>query len=101
MTVRHSTKRVILPGNSTIPKLVIRFNVESLSSLMIQVTGGDAVVLGEDKVFDEGYNVQMGYQRVYSAADFAGMTGSFEFWMCAAGSSAVTVSLEYTYKAVN
>ena len=85
MTIRHKTKRVILPGNVTEPKLVIRFNVETLSSLMIQVSGGDAVVLGEDRVFEEGYNVQMGYQRVYSAADFAGMKGSFEFWMSAAG----------------
>ena len=101
MTIRHSTKRVVLPGGVTSPKLVFRFNVESLSSLMIQVGGGDAVVLGEDKIFEEGYNVQMGYQRVYSAADFVGMTGSFEFWMCAAGDSNVTVSLEYTLKGVN
>ena len=101
MTIRHKTGRVVLPGNSAEPKLVLRFNVESLSSLMIQVSGGDAVVLGEDRIFEEGYNVQMGYQRVYSAADFVGMTGSFEFWMCAAGSSDVTVSLEYSFKEVN
>ena len=101
MTIRHDVKRVVLPGNSTNPKLVIRFNVESLSSLMIQVSGGDAVVFGEDKVFEEGYNVQMGYQRVYSAADFVGMKGSFEFWMCAAGTSPVTVSYELTSRRVD
>lgn len=95
MTFIHDTSRVILPGNSTVPKLVVRFDSVNINSLMIQVSGGDAVVLGQSKNPDEGYNMQMGTQRIYGPQDFQGRSGTFELWMCAAGTSDVTVSLEY------
>lgn len=95
MTFIHDTTRVILPGNSTVPKLVARFDAAHLNSLMIQVSGGDAVVLGNDKAASSGYNMQMGTQRIYGPQDFPGRRGTFELWMCAAATSDVTVSLEW------
>ena len=97
MSFVHDTKVVTLPGGSTSPVLVCRFNTAYLQSLMLQCAGGDAKVLGAGRAWSEGYVFSQGQQRIYTSADFSrpGAKGeSFELWMCAAGSEEVKISVE-------
>lgn len=97
MSFVHETRVVSLPGGSTTPVLICRFNTASLQSLMLQCSGGDAKVLGTGRSWQEGYVFSMGQQRIYNSADFArpGTKGeAFELWMCAAGSEDVNISVE-------
>lgn len=97
MSLIHNTKRVVLPANSTTPKLVFRCNTANLQSVMLQCGGGDAKVLGNSKASSDGYLFQLGQQRIYTSADFyrVGYAGdTFELWMCAAGTDEVTISIE-------
>jgi len=97
MSLLHETKKITLPGSSTVPVLVFRSNVMSMQNVMFQCMTADAYILGRDKLKDNGYLFQVGQQRIYSSSDFVrpGVTsGTFEMWMCAASGVDSVIQIE-------